>query len=110
MNATDRDALTRAVEIARKDPAEARRIDSRLARGDDWFDVARSAAMHCKIARLDLRPWQSAPMYGHIEQPRRDQRAYELQRRLIAAGCSIYEPDPLAALEQVGRNGLPGPP
>ena len=40
MTPTDRDALARALDIAHKDRAEAKRIDNRIASGDDWFDLA----------------------------------------------------------------------
>ena len=54
MTPTDRDALARALDIAHKDRAEAARIDSRLARGDDWFDLAVSARYHCQMTALNL--------------------------------------------------------
>ena len=40
----DMNALKRAVAIARLDPAEAKRVDARLAKGTDWTDVAISCA------------------------------------------------------------------
>ena len=39
---------------------------------------------------------------------RRARESAELLKRLHDVGLSIFEPDPIAALEQVGRNGLPG--
>ena len=85
-------ALARALDIARKDPKEAAWIDRRLARGEDWFDVATSAAFHCQMASLNLLPWQSPPCFAHIERPRRDEQAIKLLHRMLAAGLSRYEP------------------
>ena len=99
MTPTDRAALECAVEIARRDPKEAARIDARLAQpGADWLDIAKGCAFHCQIVALRLQPWQNAPMYGDVTEPRVDQQAAELLRRLLDAGLSRYEPDPIAAL------------
>jgi hypothetical protein len=38
-------------------------IDERLAAGDAWENVARSAACHLQTAALDLMPWQLGPLY-----------------------------------------------
>ncbi|MGY4357494.1 hypothetical protein ACVW0J_003987 [Bradyrhizobium sp. i1.7.7] len=69
MNATDRNALERAVEIARQDPVERRRIDERLAKGESWDKVAGFCAAHCQSEALDLMPWQSAPLWfaNHLD-------------------------------------------
>jgi hypothetical protein len=100
MTPTDQAALELAVAAARKDPAEARRIDHKLARGDDWLDIATSCAYHCQMVSLGLLPWQSPPCTAHITEPRRDERAIALLHHLLAAGLSRYEPDPVAALER----------
>jgi hypothetical protein len=101
MTPTDRAALELAVAMARKDPAEARRIDHKLARGDDWFDIATSCAFHCQMTALNLMPFQTPPMFAHITEPRRDERAIALLHRLLDAGLSPFEPDPIAALARV---------
>ena len=107
MTPTDRDALARALDIAHKDRAEAKRIDNQLASGDDWFDVATSAAFHCQMTALNLLPWQSPPCVAHIIEPRRDEHAAELLHRLLAAGSSRYEPDPIAALAEAEAKAAP---
>ena len=56
MNATDADALERAIEIARRDPAERRQIDAWLATGRSREDVGKSAACYCQSTALDLAP------------------------------------------------------
>ena len=73
----DRTALTRAVEIARRDPKEAEWIDRKMSEGADYWD--------------------------DIGTPYADQHAAELLKRLLAAGLSRYEPDPLAALDAAER-------
>ena len=40
----DRIALNRAVEIARRDPKEAKWIDTRLAEGDNYWEIAADCA------------------------------------------------------------------
>jgi hypothetical protein len=101
LNPIDLAALAHALDIACKDPAEAKRIDGKLAKeGGNWLDLATSAAFHCQMTTLDLLPRQSPPMFAHIERPSRDEHAAELSRRLLSAGLSRYERSPIAALER----------
>jgi hypothetical protein len=102
LSRADRDALERAVWLARRTPALAKAIDDRLARGDDWLEVATSAAYHCQLEALNCLPWQDPPMFGDTDRPTRDQHAAELLRRLLDAGLSRYEPNPIVALERAG--------
>jgi hypothetical protein len=109
MTRTDIDALERAVEMCSAESAASRqRIDDRLAEGGNWFDVASSCAFHRQFASLSLLPWQSPPMYGDIDRPRRDQHAAELLQRMLDAGLSRYEPDPVAALERAKAEATKG--
>jgi hypothetical protein len=99
---TDRDAMTRAIAAAhRESSTRARQIDAKL-RIEPWEDVGRFAAFSAQIESLHLMPWESTVVYADSPE------AHALLRRLKAAGLSRYELDPLGALEQVGRNGLPG--
>ena len=107
MSATDLAALAHAIDAARKNPAEAKRINDRLANGGDWFDFATSAALHCQMTALNLLPWQSPPCVAHFIEPRRDEHAAELLHRLLAAGSSRYEPDPIAALAEAEAKPAP---
>ena len=52
----DREALERSIVIARRDPAYAKSIDSKLAAGDDWFDVAVGASYHVPDALAPFGP------------------------------------------------------
>jgi hypothetical protein len=56
---------------------------------------------------LHLKPWQEPPCWAGDDKPvDRDgthgrAAAWALRRKLIKAGLSMYEPDPVAALEAV---------
>jgi hypothetical protein len=110
MTETDKAALARAIEIARKDPGERRRIDEKLANGEDWDDVAGRCACWCQHDALALMPWQLPPIYyaAHLDSVLREpfgdpsgrREAGEVLKKLLALGLSRFEPDPLGALEQ----------
>jgi hypothetical protein len=101
-NPTDLAALARALDIARKNPKETARINGMLAEkgSDDWLELARAAAYSCQMEALKLPPWRSPPMFAHIEQPRKDESAAELLSRMLNAGLSRYESDPVGALKR----------
>jgi hypothetical protein len=100
----DHDAFYRAIEMMRRhSPMEAAQIDGKLSR--EGFVSAGKFASYCmQCETLRLKPWEAPPMdaqggdvvdpnvYGH--------RAAEiaLRDRLLAAGLSLFEPDPLSAL------------
>jgi hypothetical protein len=110
LSPVDREALTRALKMARAESdLERERFDREVAeRG--WQHAAETAAYHCQDAALKLRPWQTPPCWlctdddvaAALAMPH-DQSGYraagELVQRLLAAGLSRYEPDPIAALE-----------
>ena len=65
---------------------------------------------------LNLKPWQPPPCWQGDERPVDDfatagrVAAWELRRRLLAAGLSAFEPDPvgaLAAIEARAHGDLP---
>jgi hypothetical protein len=94
----DRDAMRRAIDIMRQEgPDRAAQIDRKLK--DEGFSAAgRFASCYVQDERLQLKPWQTPPCdiwgYGQSD-------AIELRDRLLAAGLSIYEPDPVKALAEV---------
>jgi hypothetical protein len=94
MTPTDRAALELAVATARKDPAEARRIDDRLERGRDWIDIGKSASFHCQIESLHLQPWQTPPCYADVDARRASDGGAELLRKMLALGVSRWHPNP----------------
>ena len=98
MNRVDREALRRALRLARAEsPGRAARIADKL-KDEPWEEVAEFAAYCCQIDNLGLKPWMDPPMYAEI---RPDPDALTLLMKLLGAGLSRYEPDPVAALAQV---------
>ncbi|MET4034936.1 MULTISPECIES: hypothetical protein [unclassified Bradyrhizobium] len=90
----DREALTRAIAVARREsPTRRKQIDDRLAR-EPWEVAARYAAFCAQITSMNLEPWESTLVYPDTPE------AHALVRRLKAAGVSQYEPNPLEALAE----------
>lgn len=109
MNEIDRDALQRAFDTARRNPAGRKRIDAWLDDGRSREDAAKSCACLCQSIALDLMPWQLPPVSptiaNHLDDVLREpfnesgrREAGEVLRKLSALGLSIYEPDPIAAI------------
>jgi hypothetical protein len=96
----DTDALRRCLLIVMRDPRDQSNWQELLA-SQEWYEVARRAAYRAQCAALALRPWQEPPCVVSEDDPNeRDPNAQNLLRRMLAAGLSRFEPDPLAALEQ----------
>ena len=66
-----------------------------------WFEAAQLAAYSCQRRALQLRLWESPPMFGAVS-PGHDghAKAAVLLKRLLDAGLSRFEPDPLGALAE----------
>jgi hypothetical protein len=103
MTRTDREALKRAIALAvEADPDRGKQLDAMIA--DEGFEYAgRLAASICQSRRLGLKPWQTPPCWASDDPT--DERpgvgnaaAWRLRQRLLAAGLSVYEPDPIGAL------------
>jgi hypothetical protein len=92
----DKEALTRALEIFSRDPRNATQVKGKMAQGDSWAECAGHAAYNCQIKALGLLPWQNPPC--HCDGTGTDLMD-RLLRRMLDAGLSAYEPDPLAALK-----------
>jgi len=97
----DRAAFDLAIEIARRDPLQRKRIDDAFAAGDDYVKVGKAAAYHCQIEALDLMPWQSPPCYADMRalerpygQPGGKRESAELALRMQRQGISRWHPDP----------------
>ena len=111
LSATDEDALKRGLTLATRD-RRWEQLQSMLRdveRGeDDWVSVARFACYGMQTKTLGLRPWECPPSSAcRITDDNNLGRDYfegakalALKERLISAGLSIYEPDPLAALSE----------
>jgi hypothetical protein len=106
LSEVDREALERAIELARRESrARCDQVDSML-RERDWLDVAKFCAYCCQDTELKLKPWEIVPCWiddidQHVALPDLGQRrrAIRLLRKLLALGLSKFEPTPLAALE-----------
>jgi hypothetical protein len=110
----EQDALTRALEMERAKGGVAQPRIERMLETESWWDAATFAAYSCQIDSLHVQPWQPVPCQigdadaviaagndgtmGHYA-------AAKLLQRLLRAGLSEYEPDPIAALERA--NVLP---
>jgi hypothetical protein len=106
MDRIDRDALERAIVACRaQDAGSAKQIDHMLL-DRPWELVARFAAYSAQMDALGLMPWQSPPCQASLaalHEPFGDARAREsaeVLRRLLDAGLSPFEPDPLAAIAE----------
>ncbi len=60
-------------------------------------------------------PWQTLPMYASLadlgkpfDDPRGERESAELLRRLLDAGLSKYEPDPIGAIAEAERRTADG--
>jgi hypothetical protein len=108
----DEEALTRAIEMTRANGGpDAVQIENKL-RNEPWEQVARFAAYCHQCDNLHLMPHQSPPCWvddmeavlaagddGILGK----YAAATLLKRMLAAGLSIYEPDPITALERTKR-------
>jgi hypothetical protein len=100
------------------EPDRREQIESKL-RDDGWWRAAMFAAYHQQTKNLKLLPWQDAPCeFTPKDKPNLarahagEAEAIALCRRLVAAGLSRWEPDPVKALaaaearDQVGNTNL----
>ena len=105
MQKHDRRALTRALALCRDESVgRAEQIDSKL-QDEAWEDVAAFAAGHCQIDALKLYPWQQPPadVDEDDDGDNINADAVALLRKMLAAGLSRYEPDPLTALAAAAK-------
>jgi hypothetical protein len=103
----DIEAMQRALEIGRgESEAYAAHLD-RIATQRGWPEAAASAVHHLQIKNLVLKPWQCPPCDCHSDEIGpgygRSRGEVLLRRRMLAAGLSLYEPDPIAALELISE-------
>jgi hypothetical protein len=94
-------ALKLAMERCRaSSEGRSRQLDSMLE-DRPWEDVAIFAAYDQQMENLHLKPWQVPP--AHVNDPAHPEagegEAAALLRRMIAAGVSKWDPDPLNALD-----------
>jgi hypothetical protein len=101
------DALTRAVAEQRARGGERQRQIEAMLASKTWFETAKFAAYSLQILHLQIKPWEVVPCDtapDAVDVPGAEMRhigsAARIVRRLLAAGLSRYEGDPLAALER----------
>jgi hypothetical protein len=98
--AQDRDAFGRAIEWVRQH-GNAAQIEDKL-RCEGFEAAGEFAAYSAQCDTLRLRPWQAPPCHvrGTVPSDVYGCRPGEiaLRDRLLAAGLSLFEPDPLSAL------------
>jgi hypothetical protein len=90
-------ALERCVEIASRDPDRAEQLRWKLADGQPWASVAAFASFWVQGRSLRLKPWEVPPCTA-IDA--RDTDAHRLLRKMLRAGLSRYEPDPIRAMKK----------
>jgi hypothetical protein len=116
LSPVDQEALERAIEIVRnrpekEDPGRRQQIDH-LLEHEGWFTAATFCAYSCQRDTVHPKLWQPVPC--DIEDLEGDlakgddgkggqYRAALLLKRMLAAGLSMYEPDPIRALAEAKR-------
>jgi len=111
LSSIDRAALERAIELKRdRSPADRREIDERL-KTRPWFEVAVDAVYCCQRSLIAPRLWQKQPHDIEVDEIETiiargpdglggEYQAAKLLRRMLKAGLSKFEPQPLQALAE----------
>jgi hypothetical protein len=104
LTAKDLAALELALKLTREEsPGRAQQL-LRIQIDDGWRRAACFAAFNCQCNALHLKPWEHAPCWVHDpdDYPESPEAA-RLLRRMIKAGVSRYDPDPMSSLEKAER-------
>ena len=113
LDPVDAEAFTRAIELHRGMSQEnAEQVDHWLKR-DGWLQAARYCVANCQKSLIRPKLWLELPMYiepsdieGIIARgPDRggEYAAARMLRRMLKAGLSRYEPQPIEALAAAKR-------
>jgi hypothetical protein len=111
LSEADKDAMARAIALMQSGSRRDREQIGHYLATESWERSGEFAAYVCQDRSLKLRPWAPPPCWmrkpeyiaAALARPYGidgERQAGELARDLIAAGLSIFESDPLAALEQ----------
>jgi hypothetical protein len=109
LSRVDREALERALAMD-PDRNPTSNTPNRRLEPERWYEAGKSAAYACQCAALRPKPWQPVPANEYVSVTDDDREygpvmgraaAAELLRRMLAAGLSRYEPDPVNALARV---------
>ena len=107
----DREALNRALRLAlARDEREGSDQIKHFLAHDGWWHAASSASYQLQCDNLGLGPHQEPPCHGEPCDPPRQGRgvnadAAKLMKRLISYGLSMYEPDPIFAINNASKKG-----
>jgi hypothetical protein len=112
----DREALTRALSVARRESEQQRHQIDRMLMKEGFGRAAAFSSYCCQDAALQLKPWEKPICWLRASDPdalvrqlgkgpdQHDQsglrRAALILRRLHKLGLSRFEPDPLGAIER----------
>ena len=108
LTAADTEALVRSFDMGCRESTAYREHLTAIEKQGGWRDAAEHASYHFQIRTLKLRPWEPPPPWvrdieGTLEAGDDGvggwYRAAQLAQRLLQAGLSLYEPDPVSALE-----------
>ncbi|RVD72934.1 MAG: hypothetical protein E5V62_02970 [Mesorhizobium sp.] len=96
------------MEVASGDRLRKEQLDWKVE-NDGWLDAAVFASYICQGDALRLKPWELPPLYGGplpgdtglVRSS--GLQAKRLLERMLAAGLSRYEPDPVGALRRLGK-------
>jgi hypothetical protein len=98
----DLKALRECIEIQKKrEPDRVEQIESML-RERSWLEAAQFACYSVQMDVLRLKPWESPPCSSSG-----DEAAQKLLWKMLKAGVSEFDPDPLAALPAVAKRRRP---
>jgi hypothetical protein len=98
-------AMEEALAKALADPREREGVLARLQEGRRQ-DAVEYAVYALQYAALGLRVWEMPPFSCDADDPEPDDcdvRSQKILRRMLAAGISRYDPDPLKALAAARR-------
>ena len=97
MTRKDLAALRRCIDVAERDPLRREQVRDMRPR----LERALFCCLVVQSESLALKPWECAPCESDPDPSDKAgfaEQARQLADRLRAAGLSIYEPDPIAAL------------
>jgi hypothetical protein len=121
LSSVDREAIERAIAITRRssEPGRKEQLDRLLA--EEGFDAAADLAVyHCQRELIRPRLWQPTPADIDPDQvdaiiargddgKNGENQAARLLRRMLKAGLSRFEPQPIEALAAVKARRTPQP-
>jgi hypothetical protein len=96
----DYSAMQACIDIMRREsPDCANQIDAKI-KFEGYEAAGEFAACHVQSDVLKLRPWEVPPcnIWGH-----HCANAIALRDRLLAAGVSVFVPDPMQAIDEAER-------